>query len=67
MIERNGFTVEKKMDATVPSMGRSIANLLRHKNTLPCLLRGAVLNPLQWVLERVSRRPSALRIIARRS
>jgi hypothetical protein len=46
-------------------MGRSIANVLGTRNTLPLLLLGAILHPLQWIAELISHRPSALRVIAR--
>jgi SAM-dependent methyltransferase len=67
IVERSGFIVEKEVDATIPSMGRSLANLFGWRNTLPFLLLGAMLNPVQWLLERISRKPSALRVIARRA
>jgi SAM-dependent methyltransferase len=67
IIERSGLVVEKERDATIPSMGRSIANVLGRRNTLPFLLLGAMLNPVQWLLERISGKPSALRIIARQA
>ena len=64
-LERNGFVVVQQIDVTIPSMGRSIANLLGLRNTLPLLLLGAILHPIQWIAESLSGRPSALRVIAR--
>jgi len=63
-LERSGFAIVRQIDATIPSMGRSIANVLGTRNTLPLLLLGAILHPLQWIAELLSRRPSALRVIA---
>jgi len=47
-------------------MGRTAANLLGRHNSATFLLLGILLHPLQWAGERLSRRPSALRIIARK-
>ena len=63
-VEKSGFVVVRQIDTTIPSMGRSIANVLGARNTLPLLLLGAVLHPVQWIAELVTRRPSALRLIA---
>ena len=65
LVKRSGFEVVRLADATIPSMGRSLANAAGKQNTLGFLLAGAALHPLQWIVERVSRRPSALRLIAR--
>jgi SAM-dependent methyltransferase len=51
---------------TVPGMGRTLANLVRARNSLPFLLAGAALHPLQLAGEIFSGSPSALRVIARR-
>lgn len=67
IVERSGFVVERETDATIPSMGRSLANVFGRRNTLPFLLLGAMLNPVQWLLERISGKPSGLRVIARRA
>ena len=63
-LEENGFVVVRQIDVSIPSMGRSIANLLGSRNTLALLLLGVILHPIQWIAERASRRPSALRVIA---
>jgi len=65
ILDRAGFDVVREIDVSIPSIGRSIANVLGKRNTLPFLLAGAALHPLQWGLERITRRPSALRVIAR--
>jgi SAM-dependent methyltransferase len=65
LIERSGFEVLSIVDATIPSMGRSLANAAGKQNTIGFLLAGAALHPIQWIVERISGRPSALRVIAR--
>jgi SAM-dependent methyltransferase len=65
ILNRAGFEVVQEIDVCIPSMGRSIANLFGKRNTLPLLLLGAALHPIQWSAEMLSRRPSALRVIAR--
>lgn len=66
IVERSGLKVEREIDACVPSMGRTLANLLGTDNNLALLAAGIALHPLQWIVERVTGRPSALRIIARK-
>ena len=65
LLERNGFEVVQEIDASIPSMGRSIANLLGQQNSLPFLLAGAALHPVQLFVERMAKSPTALRLIAR--
>ncbi|MDB5698453.1 MAG: hypothetical protein JWN69_1257 [Alphaproteobacteria bacterium] len=66
VIERNGLVIEREIDVCLPSIGRTLANLLGMRNTLPFLLAGIALHPFQWLGERLTRKPSALRIIARK-
>ncbi len=66
ILNRAGFEVVREVDVSIPSMGRSIANVLGARNTLPLLLAGAALHPVQWGVERICRSPSALRVIARK-
>lgn len=66
VIERSGLIVQQELAACTPSFGRTLANLLRARNSLPLLLVGAALHPIQWVVERMTGRPSAIRIIARK-
>jgi len=67
LVERAGLTIERDLDICVPTMGRSLANAFGQPNSLPFLLAGIVLHPLQWLGERLSGRPSAIRIIARKN
>ena len=66
VVERAGLTVEREIGACIPSMGRTLANMIGSDNSLPLLLAGMALHPLQWTGERMSGRPSALRLIARK-
>lgn len=65
-LEAKGLVIEQEIAACVPTMGRTLANLLKQPNSTPLLLAGILLHPLQILRERLSRQPSALRIIARR-
>lgn len=53
-------------DICVPTMGRTLANLMGRKNTLPFILAGAALHPLQWGVEKLGHTPSALRAVVRK-
>jgi hypothetical protein len=64
LIQSAGLTILKEMDISMPMMGHTLANLARRRNTLPFLLAGASLYPIQWLFERLTRRPSALRVFA---
>lgn len=66
LAKRGGLEVLAVHDICVPSMGRSLANLFRANNSLPFLLAGVALHPIQWAAEKISCRPSALRLIARK-
>lgn len=64
-LEANGLEVLAMHDITVPTMGRTAANIFGKKNNLLWLLCGIALHPIQWLGEKVSGRPSAIRVIAR--
>ena len=66
LVGEAGLEIVARHAVTVPTMGRSIANALGVANGLPTLLAGIVLHPLQWAGEKISGRPSALRLILRR-
>ena len=67
LMERHGFKVIREKNVCVPTMGRSIARLAGRQNNLFFLLLGAALHPVQWCLEALSTRPSALRIVVRKN
>ena len=65
-LEQAGLEVLAVHGAVVPTMGRTFANLLGRQNTLPMLLAGIVVHPLQLLGESLTGEPSALRAIARK-
>jgi len=65
LVERRGLDVLLQSDIHVPSFGRSLARAMGQPNTLPFLLAGVASFPLQWIGEKVSAEPAALRIVAR--
>jgi SAM-dependent methyltransferase len=65
LVERSGLSLLALQHVSVPTMGRSLANWMGARNSLPFLLAGAALHPLQLAGEKLSGRPSALRIVAR--
>ena len=66
LLEGAGLEVTAIHGAVVPTMGRTFANLLRQRNSLPWLLLGVALHPLQLAGEWLWREPSALRAVARK-
>lgn len=66
LVTDGGLQVEVIHGLTVPTMGRTVANLFGRRNSLPWLLVGIALHPLQWLGEKISGRPTALRLIARK-
>ncbi len=50
----------------VPTMGRSLSNVFGGNKGLFWLLAGIAAHPVQWIGEKLSGRPSALRIVLRR-
>ena len=64
-VEARGMTLISEGSACVPTMGRTIANLLDTRNTLFFILLSAVLHPVQRLGEALTGRPSALQILAR--
>jgi len=65
LVRQSGLTIELQADSCIPTMGRTVANLLGRRVSVIFLLFGIALHPVQWLGERLSMRPSALRIIAR--
>lgn len=64
--EQAGLTVLTEQGCSVPSMGRTVANLVGRHNSLFFILLGAGLHPLQLAMEWITRQPSALRIACRK-
>jgi 2-polyprenyl-3-methyl-5-hydroxy-6-metoxy-1,4-benzoquinol methylase len=65
VMEAGCLVVSAVHSVTVPTIGRSLANLMHAKNGLPFVLAGMVLHPVQWAGEKLSGRSSAIRVIAR--
>jgi SAM-dependent methyltransferase len=64
-LQAAGFKVLAMHDVTVPTMGRTLANVFGRKNNLFWLLVGIALHPVQWLGEKLSGQPSALRVVLR--
>lgn len=67
MVEAEGLTVIKEADISVPTIGRTIANMLGRRNSLAFILISAGLHPIQWAVEWLTRRPTAIRIVAQKA
>jgi SAM-dependent methyltransferase len=67
LVEALGLSVIAEEDVSVPTMGRTLANLFGRRNSTIFILIGAGLHPIQWALERLTRRPVAIRVIGRKS
>lgn len=61
-----GLEIVRDIDVSVPTMGRTVANLLGLRNGPAFILLGAALHPIQWALEVLTGRATALRVIARK-
>ena len=66
LVATGGLELLATHAASVPTIGRSLANLAGARNTLPFLLAGAALHPLQLAGEKLCGQPSALRVIVRK-
>lgn len=66
LFERADLEVLQQQDVSIPSIGRSLARRLHVQNSLPFVLVSAVAFPIQWAVEKITKRPSALRVIARK-
>ncbi len=66
LVEAAGLKVDLEAHICVPTMGRTVANLLRRRSdSVIFVVLGIVLHPIQWLGEQLSRQGSALRVIAR--
>jgi len=64
LVESSTLKIVAETNVSVPTMGRSFANLVRRRNSLAFIILGAICHPLQWFLEWLTNRPVALRVIA---
>jgi len=67
LMHRNGLKVESVHGVTVPTMGRSFANLFGKTNNLFWLLLGIIAYPFQLLGEAITGRRTAIRAIASRT
>ena len=66
LMAASGLEVVCEHDVAVPTMGRSIANVLGRPNSTAFILLSAGLQPVQWAMEALTRRPAALRMVLRK-
>jgi 2-polyprenyl-3-methyl-5-hydroxy-6-metoxy-1,4-benzoquinol methylase len=66
LLENNELDVVRIHGVTVPTMGRTMANMFGRRNNLFWLLVGIALHPVQLIGETLSGQPTALRVIARK-
>jgi hypothetical protein len=66
LLDSSGLDVLFVHGVTVPTMGRTMANMFGRRNNLFWLLIGIALHPLQLIGETLSGQPTALRVIARK-
>jgi SAM-dependent methyltransferase len=64
MMQRSGLEIDSVYSVTVPSMGRTFANLARRPKNVFWLLLGIVAHPIQLAGETLTGRPTAFRVIA---
>lgn len=66
VLDNGGLDIVSIHGVSVPTMGRSIANVFGGRNNLFWLLVGIALHPLQRIGEALSGQPTAIRVIARK-
>lgn len=66
LINGNGLSIQREIDISIPTMGRTAANIVGSRNNIAFILVSALLQPIQWTVERLTGRPSALRVIAQK-
>jgi SAM-dependent methyltransferase len=67
LMEQNGLKIEAVHGITVPTMGRSFANIFGKRNNLFWLAVGIVSHPIQLLGEAVTGRRTAIRVVATRT
>ena len=67
LMRRHGLRVESTHDVTVPTMGRTFANIFGARNNLIWLLLGMAAHPVQRLGEALTRNSTAIRVIATRA
>lgn len=64
VMQRQNLDIQSVYGVSVPTFGRSFANIFRTKNNIFWLIIGALSHPLQFGLEVITGRHTAIRIIA---
>lgn len=64
-LQAAGFTIEKRIDVSIPSMGRTIARSLGRANTSIFVVASGILMPVQQLVEKKAGEPSALRAVVK--
>ena len=64
LMQRTGLEIQSVHGVSVPTMGRTFANMFGRPNNLFWLLLGIIGHPIQLMGEALTRRPSAIRVIA---
>jgi SAM-dependent methyltransferase len=64
LFERHGLKIRSEHDICGPTFALSLAALFRVKPNSALFAISVALRPIQWLAEKITRRPSALRIIA---
>lgn len=67
VVVKSGMSIVRVAPVSVPTMGRTLANLLNVPNNLPMILLAAALQPIQFALERMTDRPSAVRLLLQKT
>ena len=65
LFEHHGLEILAEQDVCGPTFAVSLASLLGVKPNSALFALALLLRPVQWMAEKITRRPSALRIIAR--
>ena len=66
LFARHGLSVVREQEICGPTFALSLAMLLRVRPNGALFAAALALRPLQWLAEKLTRRPSALRIVARK-
>ena len=62
-LEKGGLKVVAVQPVSIPTMGRTFANMFGQKNSLGWLLLGAAAHPLQVLVEKLAGQPTAWRVV----
>lgn len=65
LLASQGLKIEREDDICGPTIAMSLAGLLRCRPNAWLFAAGIAFRPAQWLAEKVTRRPSALRVVVR--